>query len=344
MQLCCVCGGRAWPRTWRRAAAGQPHGTVWCTLFCAAPPHAPRAALARAWPRVHAPPPQGDEFLCNASPFPLARPTPPHAPLPFPAAPTRTWPRTPPPTTARPRSSTTPSRRSWWRRGTRWTCLPARWTRWVWNARGGWSGVGQAPVAAWLGGSCCCMAGWQRALQDSLLAVGSCLKPASASPLPLPCTGGPLGNEGLHRAHRRLRGTGVHAPGWGVRESSQGLLAAGSVARCWDCCFKRSAASPPPPPPPHLPVPPNQPTTRPPTRPSASPTPCPAPQTDTFTNPIFKDSMRRMFTPAGEEGHLGLSSNATFEVGGGNACTACDALPVAGRHAHPPMHTRPTCK
>jgi protein transport protein SEC23 len=37
-------------------------------------------------------------------------------------------------------------------------------------------------------------------------------------------------------------------------------------------------------------------------------------QTDTFTNPIFKDSLRRMFTPAGEEGHLGLSSNATFEV------------------------------
>lgn len=37
-------------------------------------------------------------------------------------------------------------------------------------------------------------------------------------------------------------------------------------------------------------------------------------QTDTFTNPIFKDSLRRMFTPAGEEGYLGLSSNATFEV------------------------------
>jgi protein transport protein SEC23 len=37
-------------------------------------------------------------------------------------------------------------------------------------------------------------------------------------------------------------------------------------------------------------------------------------QTDTFTNPIFKDSLRRMFTPAGEDGHLGLSSNATFEV------------------------------
>ena len=66
----------------------------------------------------------------------------------------------------------------------------------------------------------------------------------------------------------------------------------------------------------------------------ALPLPCPAPpqvglsemkaciehtggyvvQTDTFTNPIFKDSLRRMFTPAGEEGSLGLSSNATFEV------------------------------
>lgn len=37
-------------------------------------------------------------------------------------------------------------------------------------------------------------------------------------------------------------------------------------------------------------------------------------QTDTFTNPIFKDSLRRLFTPAGEEGYLGLNSNATFEV------------------------------
>jgi len=45
----------------------------------------------------------------------------------------------------------------------------------------------------------------------------------------------------------------------------------------------------------------------------AAPRPCSL-QTDTFTNPIFKDSLRRLFTPAGEEGYLGLSSNATFEV------------------------------
>ncbi len=58
-------------------------------------------------------------------------------------------------------------------------------------------------------------------------------------------------------------------------------------------------------------------------------------QTDTFTNPIFKDSLRRMFTPAGEEGYLGLSSNATFEVhcrcdqGGG--CYLCAAAGVVSR-------------
>ena len=37
-------------------------------------------------------------------------------------------------------------------------------------------------------------------------------------------------------------------------------------------------------------------------------------QTDTFTNPVFKDSIKRIFTPPGEDGNLGISSNATLEV------------------------------
>ncbi|KAL4422806.1 hypothetical protein ABPG75_009003 [Micractinium tetrahymenae] len=49
-------------------------------------------------------------------------------------------------------------------------------------------------------------------------------------------------------------------------------------------------------------------------------------QTDTFTNPIFKDSLRRMFTPAGEEGYLGLSSNATFEVHCSKDIKVCGVL------------------
>lgn len=55
--------------------------------------------------------------------------------------------------------------------------------------------------------------------------------------------------------------------------------------------------------------------------------PPPAPQTDTFTNPIFKDSLRRLFTPAGEDGYLGLASNATFEV------RRCLARPARQQHA-----------
>lgn len=37
-------------------------------------------------------------------------------------------------------------------------------------------------------------------------------------------------------------------------------------------------------------------------------------QTDTFTNPIFKDSFRKMFAKETEPGFLGISSGATFEV------------------------------
>ncbi len=37
-------------------------------------------------------------------------------------------------------------------------------------------------------------------------------------------------------------------------------------------------------------------------------------QTDTYHNVVFKDSLKRLFTREGEEGFLGLSSNATFEV------------------------------
>lgn len=37
-------------------------------------------------------------------------------------------------------------------------------------------------------------------------------------------------------------------------------------------------------------------------------------QTDTFHNPVFKDSLKRLFAKDGEEGFVGLSSNCTFEV------------------------------
>ncbi|GAB4820058.1 hypothetical protein N2152v2_007104 [Parachlorella kessleri] len=37
-------------------------------------------------------------------------------------------------------------------------------------------------------------------------------------------------------------------------------------------------------------------------------------QCDSFANPVFRDSLKRAFSPPGEEGHLGLGSNATFEV------------------------------
>ncbi|KAK2077632.1 hypothetical protein QBZ16_004478 [Prototheca wickerhamii] len=37
-------------------------------------------------------------------------------------------------------------------------------------------------------------------------------------------------------------------------------------------------------------------------------------QTDSFANPVFRESLRRVFTPAGEPGHLGLNHGAQFEV------------------------------
>ena len=37
-------------------------------------------------------------------------------------------------------------------------------------------------------------------------------------------------------------------------------------------------------------------------------------QTDTFTNPVFRDSFKRVFAKPGEDGHMAIASNATFEV------------------------------
>lgn len=37
-------------------------------------------------------------------------------------------------------------------------------------------------------------------------------------------------------------------------------------------------------------------------------------QTDTFHNPVFKDSLQRVFAKPGDAGHMGLASNAIFEV------------------------------
>jgi protein transport protein SEC23 len=37
-------------------------------------------------------------------------------------------------------------------------------------------------------------------------------------------------------------------------------------------------------------------------------------QIDTFTNVVFKESLKRMFAKEGEEGFLGMSAHATLEV------------------------------
>lgn len=37
-------------------------------------------------------------------------------------------------------------------------------------------------------------------------------------------------------------------------------------------------------------------------------------QSDTFTSSTYKDSLKRLFLSDGDEGFMGLSSNATFEV------------------------------
>ena len=49
-------------------------------------------------------------------------------------------------------------------------------------------------------------------------------------------------------------------------------------------------------------------------------------QTDTFANPVFKDSLKRMFAPPGEEGHLGLHSNAVLEVHASRDIKVCGAM------------------
>ena len=46
-------------------------------------------------------------------------------------------------------------------------------------------------------------------------------------------------------------------------------------------------------------------------------------QTDTFTNPVFRDSFKRVFARPGEDGHMGIASNATFEVTAVAICDVC---------------------
>ena len=43
-------------------------------------------------------------------------------------------------------------------------------------------------------------------------------------------------------------------------------------------------------------------------------------QADTYHNPIFRESLKRMFLKEGEEGFIGITSNATMEVGGHPRC------------------------
>ena len=49
-------------------------------------------------------------------------------------------------------------------------------------------------------------------------------------------------------------------------------------------------------------------------------------QTDTFMNPVFKDSLKRMFAPPGEEGHLGMHSNAVVEAHCSKDIRICGAM------------------
>lgn len=51
-------------------------------------------------------------------------------------------------------------------------------------------------------------------------------------------------------------------------------------------------------------------------------------QTDTFTNVVFKESLKRVFAKDGEDGFLGTSSNATFEVRGQEECWCLGAWPL----------------
>ena len=59
-------------------------------------------------------------------------------------------------------------------------------------------------------------------------------------------------------------------------------------------------------------------------------------QADTYHNPIFRESLKRMFLKDGEEGFIGITSNATMEVRGVNSLfdltppgsRECEGLPV----------------
>jgi protein transport protein SEC23 len=54
-------------------------------------------------------------------------------------------------------------------------------------------------------------------------------------------------------------------------------------------------------------------------------------QTDTFTNPVFKQSLKRMFIPPGEAEHLPMHSNATMETFCSKDIKVCGALgPASG--------------
>ena len=59
-------------------------------------------------------------------------------------------------------------------------------------------------------------------------------------------------------------------------------------------------------------------------------------QTDTFTNPVFKDSFKRVFAKPGEDGHMALASNATFEVNAAATSIfdphSVEAQPLAVQH------------
>ena len=54
-------------------------------------------------------------------------------------------------------------------------------------------------------------------------------------------------------------------------------------------------------------------------------------QADTFHNPVFKDSMRRLFLKEGEEGFIGLTSNASLEVIPSKDVKVCGMLGPAAR-------------
>ena len=54
-------------------------------------------------------------------------------------------------------------------------------------------------------------------------------------------------------------------------------------------------------------------------------------QADTFHNPVFKDSLKRLFLKEGEEGFIGLTSNASLEVIPSKDVKVCGLLGPAAR-------------